>query len=39
VDLFDGEHATPGDGELTIGLDPYGARWFRLRRGGQRLPP
>jgi len=20
-------------------LEPYGARWFRLRRDGQRLPP
>ena len=22
-----------------VPLDPYGARWFRLRRDGQRLPP
>jgi trehalose synthase len=39
VDLFDGEHATPNEGALEIGLDPYDARWFRLRREGQRLPP
>ena len=39
VDLFDGEDATPGDGSLTVPLDPYGSRWFRLRRDGQRLPP
>ena len=39
VDLFDGEHAVPRDGTLTVPLDPYGARWFRLRRDGQRLPP
>lgn len=39
VDLFDGENATPAEGTLTVPLDPYGARWFRLRRDGQRLPP
>ncbi len=40
VDLFDGEHATPAeDGSLAVPLNPYGARWFRLRRDGQRLPP
>ena len=39
VDLFDGAHATPRDGVLSVGLDPYGARWFRLRRDGFRLPP
>jgi len=39
VDLFDGENATPADGTLTVPLDPYGFRWFRLRRDGQRLPP
>ena len=27
----------PRDGTLTVPLDPYGARWFRLRRDGQRL--
>ena len=39
VDLFDGEDATPRDGALEVGLDPYGTRWFRLRRDGARLPP
>jgi maltose alpha-D-glucosyltransferase/alpha-amylase len=39
ADLFDGEHAVPADGTLAVPLDPYGARWFRLRRDGQRLPP
>jgi hypothetical protein len=39
VDLLDGEDATPRDGSLTVPLDPYGARWFRLRRDGRRLPP
>jgi hypothetical protein len=24
---------------LTVPLDPYGFRWFRMRRDGQRLPP
>ena len=27
------------DGAVTLALDPYDARWFRLRRPGQRLPP
>ncbi|HEV2785287.1 MAG TPA: hypothetical protein VGV67_02770, partial [Solirubrobacteraceae bacterium] len=36
IDLFsDAEHA-PGD---TLRLDGYGARWLRVRRDGQRLPP
>jgi maltose alpha-D-glucosyltransferase/alpha-amylase len=39
VDLFDGEDAAPRDGTLSVPLDPYGARWFRLRRDGRRLPP
>ena len=39
VDLFDGEDGAPADGALTVPLEPYGARWFRLRRDGQRLPP
>jgi maltose alpha-D-glucosyltransferase/alpha-amylase len=39
VDLFDGGHETPRDGSLAVVLDPYGARWFRLRRDGDRLPP
>jgi maltose alpha-D-glucosyltransferase/alpha-amylase len=40
VDLLDGEDATPdAGGVLTVPLDPYGHRWFRLRRAGRRLPP
>jgi glycosidase len=36
VDLFDeAEHPLPP----TLRLDPYAARWFRVRREGQRLPP
>ena len=27
------------DGELSLALEPYGARWFRLRRPGQRSRP
>jgi len=38
VDLFDGEDAEL-DGELALGLEPYGRRWFRLRRPGQRIAP
>ena len=39
VDLFqDEEHELEG-GEVTLELPPYGARWFRVRRPGQRLPP
>jgi maltose alpha-D-glucosyltransferase/alpha-amylase len=36
VDLLgDAEHALPA----TLTLDPYAARWFRVRRAGRRLPP
>ncbi|MDP1847866.1 MAG: alpha-amylase family protein [Solirubrobacteraceae bacterium] len=36
VDLFSGdEHALPA----TLALERYAARWFRVRRAGQRLPP
>ena len=39
IDLFEeGEHQLDG-GAVTLGLAPYDARWFRLRRPGQRLPP
>ena len=39
LDLFrDEDHELDG-GEVLIELPPYGARWFRLRRPGQRLPP
>jgi maltose alpha-D-glucosyltransferase/alpha-amylase len=39
VDLFGADGVRPQDGVLTVGLEPYGHRWFRLRRDGQRLPP
>jgi hypothetical protein len=39
VDLLGAEDATPAAGALQVPLDPYGYRWFRLRRDGQRLPP
>jgi trehalose synthase len=36
VDLFeDAEHPLPA----TLSLEPYDARWFRVRRPGRRLPP
>jgi hypothetical protein len=39
VDLFkDEDHELEG-GELTLDLDPYDARWFRVRRPGQRVAP
>ena len=39
VDLFqDGDHELDA-GEVALDLPPYGARWFRLRRPGERLPP
>jgi glycosidase len=40
VDLLDHEHLVPdADGAVSISLDPYGYRWYRLRRDGQRLAP
>jgi len=39
VDLFGSEHVVPAGGTLAVALDPYGCRWFRLRRAGQRLGP
>jgi trehalose synthase len=40
VDLFADATLRPGeDGALEIPLEPYGHRWFRLRREGRRLPP
>ena len=39
VDLFDDERLRPDGGTLTVPLAPYGHRWFRLRREGERLPP
>jgi trehalose synthase len=39
VDLFaDGAHQLE-KGAVTLELGPYDARWFRVRRPGQRLPP
>ena len=36
VDLFGhDEHALPA----TLHLEPFDARWFRVRRNGMRLPP
>jgi glycosidase len=39
TDLFSEEEHELQDGGVTLGLAPYDARWFRLRRPGQRLPP
>jgi maltose alpha-D-glucosyltransferase/alpha-amylase len=40
VDLFANEELrAESDGSLAIELEPYGYRWLRLRRRGQRLPP
>ena len=39
IDLFqDEEHRLEG-GAVTLALGPYDARWFRVRRPGQRVPP
>ena len=39
VDQLDSGHLVPDDGTLTVPLDPYGYRWFRLRSAGQRIAP
>jgi maltose alpha-D-glucosyltransferase/alpha-amylase len=39
VDLFEHEEHELDAGEVTVDLAPYGARWFRVRRPGRRLPP
>jgi glycosidase len=40
VDLFDhDERAIGGDGRVSLELGRYGARWYRLRRAGQRIAP
>jgi trehalose synthase len=39
VDLFEEAEHDLRTGAVTLSLDPYDARWFRLRRPGQRLPP
>jgi maltose alpha-D-glucosyltransferase/alpha-amylase len=40
VDLFGHEERRIGDdGEVRVELPRYGARWYRLRRAGQRIAP
>ena len=39
IDLFEEDEHQLDGGAVTLGLGPYDARWFRLRRPGQRLPP
>jgi len=39
VDLFKDEDRDLEGGAASIKLGPYGHRWFRVRRPGQRLPP
>jgi maltose alpha-D-glucosyltransferase/alpha-amylase len=36
VDLFSDDNLGP---DMKVPLDPYGFRWFRLRRKGQRVAP
>jgi maltose alpha-D-glucosyltransferase/alpha-amylase len=40
VDLLGDRHLVPDDGgAVIVPLEPYGYRWFRLRREGQRVAP
>jgi hypothetical protein len=39
VDLFHDEEHNLQEGSFSLELSPYDARWFRVRRPGQRLPP
>jgi len=39
VDLFHDEEHDLDKGAVSLELSPYDARWFRVRRPGQRLPP
>jgi trehalose synthase len=39
VDLFADDDVALDGGRARIGLGPYGARWLRVRRGGQRIVP
>jgi glycosidase len=39
VDLFADDELAPRDGAVTVALERYGHRWFRLRRPGQRVAP
>lgn len=39
VDLFSQDEVTPADGSITVSLEGYGYRWYRLRpEGGLHLP-
>ena len=38
VDLFDADER-PLEPGLRLALEPYGHRWFRVRRPGQRVAP
>jgi len=39
IDLFQDEEHPLESGAATLALGPHDARWFRIRRPGQRLPP
>ena len=39
VDLFADEELRPDGDAVQVALEPYGHRWLRLRRHGERLPP
>ena len=39
VDLFHDQEHDLDKGAVSLELSPYDARWFRVRRPGQRLPP
>jgi maltose alpha-D-glucosyltransferase/alpha-amylase len=39
VDLFEDDQLRPDDGVVTVPLEPFGHRWFRLQAPGTRLPP
>ena len=39
VDLFADDDVALDGGRARIGLGPYGARWLRVRRRGQRIVP
>jgi maltose alpha-D-glucosyltransferase/alpha-amylase len=39
VDLLGDDDVDAGGGEPELALEPYGHRWFRLRRPGQRVAP
>jgi trehalose synthase len=39
VDLFGAAELAPRGGVIEVELEPYGYRWFRLRRSGQRVAP